>query len=151
MAPPDPVAGIERCRSITAADARLACFDAAASALASARASGEVQLVNRRELREARRGLFGFALPKLPFFRGDDTQDEASSRLDSRITSARGLGYGKYRITIADGDAVWETTESYSTLEPPQAGQPISIRKGPLGSYMVRINNQRGVKGRRVG
>ncbi len=141
---------IEACRAIGADLARLACFDREAAALVSASRSGELSVVNRADMRTARRSLFGFALPKLPFFAGDKSADEVPDVLDSTIRSARPIASGRYRIQIASGDAVWETTEASSRLEAPRAGEKIVISKGALGSYFLRINGQNGVKGRRV-
>ena len=90
-------------------------------------------------------------MPKIPFFSGDDTADVVSDTLESTIKSANGIGYGKFRMVIAEGNAVWETTEAYATMREPRAGDKIVIKRGPLGSYMLRIGSNRGVKGRRVG
>lgn len=148
--PADALGSLATCRAEANPTRRLACYDSAAASLLRAREAGEVQVVNRGELREVRRNLFGFGLPKLPFFKGDRSQNEADDRLDTRITSWRPIGYGKYRI-VAEGGAVWETTEASEAIDPPSAGQPLNIRKGSLGSYVLRINNQRGVRGRRIG
>ena len=144
------VSELGRCRAIGEDAARLACFDRASSALLAATGRGDVSVVDRSELRTTRRSLFGFGLPKLPFFRGDPTADEASETLDSKIASARELGNGKYRIGLTDGNAVWDTLETYDALDPPRSGQPVTIKRGPLGSYLVRIDGQRGVKAKRV-
>lgn len=145
----DALAALASCRSLTDAARRLACYDSTAASLLKARDTGEVQVVNRGEMQEVRRNLFGFALPRLPFFKGDRSQEEADDKLDTKVVSWRSLGYGKYRIVV-DGGAVWETTEASDAVDPPAPGQPILIRKGSLGSYVLRINNQRGLRGRRV-
>lgn len=151
-APPSPLVGaLEACRSVADAAQRLACFDKAAANLLAATQSGEVSVVDRGQLRQARKSLFGFGMPKLPFFSGDRSADEASDEIKSTIRSARAIGNGKFRIVIADGDAVWETTESFTTFDDPEPGQEIVIKRGPLGSYMLKVDGQRGVKGRRVG
>jgi len=141
---------IEACRAIGADAARLACFDREAGALVSASRSGELSVVNRADMRTARRSLFGFALPKLPFFAGDKSADEVPDTLDSTIVSAQSIANDRFRIKISAGDAVWETTESPINLSAPRAGEKIVIRKAALGSYFLRINGQNGVKGRRV-
>ncbi len=145
------VSALEACRAITDSTQRLACYDKEAGALLDATQKGDVAVVDKAEVRKARKSLFGFAMPKIPFFSGDDTADVVSDTLESTIKSANGIGYGKFRMTIAEGDAVWETTESYSTMREPRAGDKIVIKRGPLGSYMLRIGSNRGVKGRRVG
>lgn len=145
------VGALAACRAITDPTERLACYDKEAGALLTATQSGDVSVVDRADLRKARKSLFGFSMPSLPFFSGDESASEVSDTLESTITQANGIGYGKFRITIAEGNAVWETTESYGTMRDPRAGDKISIKRGPLGSYMLRIGKNRGVKGRRVG
>ncbi len=141
---------IEACRAIGADSARLACFDREAAALLAASRSGELSVVNRADMRTARRSLFGFALPKLPFFAGDKSADEVPDVLESTVGSARAIANGRYRVQIAAGDAVWETTEASTRLSAPRAGEKIVISKGALGSYFLRFNGQNGVKGRRI-
>jgi hypothetical protein len=153
--PPPPqsplVGALAACQAIADNVQRLACFDKAAGALVTAAGQGDVSVVDRAQLRTARKALFGFTMPKLPFFSGDDSASDVSDTLETTIKSASGIGYGKFRIVVAEGDAVWETTETFATLRDPKVGQKITIKRGPLGSYMIKINNQRAVKGRRVG
>jgi hypothetical protein len=145
------VNALEQCRQIADSAQRLACYDRTAPALVTAARSGEVNVVDRGQLREARRSLFGFSMPKLPFFSGDRSGEDAPSEIQSTITSAHETTYGKYRITIADGNAIWETTEDSISLHPPRSGQKIIIRQGAMGAYFLRIDGQRSIKGRRVG
>jgi hypothetical protein len=145
------VTALEACRGITDPAQRLACYDKEAGALLTATQTGNVAVVDKTEVRQARKSLFGFSVPKIPFFSGDDTADAVSDTLESTIKTANGIGYGKYRMVIAEGNAVWETTEGYATMREPQAGQKIVIKRGTLGSYILRIGSNRGVKGKRVG
>ena len=150
--PTSPLVGaLQACQSIAGDQQRLACFDRASAALVSATASGDVSVIDRAQLRTARRSLFGFSMPKLPFFAGDSSADDVSDVLETTIKSARGIGYGKYRLVIAEGDAEWEMTETFATFREPRAGQKIQIKRASLGSYLLKIGGQRGVKGRRVG
>jgi hypothetical protein len=142
---------LDQCRQVADSAARLACYDRTAPSLITAARSGEVNVVDRGQLRQARRSLFGFSMPKLPFFSGDQSAGDAPNEIQTTITSARQIEYGKYRITIAEGGAIWETTEDSISLDAPRAGQKITIRQGTMGSYFLRINGQRGIKGRRVG
>lgn len=145
------VTAIDRCRQVAEPMQRLACYDNATGALVKATTSGEVSVVDRTEVRRVRRSLFGFTMPRLPFFSGDTTAGEMQNQLDSTITSVRALNNGYYRLVIADNAAVWEITDSSVSFDPPRAGQKITILRGPLGSYFLRINGQVGVRGRRVG
>ena len=150
-APSPLVAAIDRCRQITDSTQRLACYDSAANALVQAANSGAVAVVDQNEIRKARHSLFGFTLPKIPFFSGDETADEVQKQLDSTITSVHMLANGYYRIVIADNNAVWETSDSSISFDPPRVGQKITIVRGAMGNYFLRINGQVGVRGRRVG
>ena len=150
-APSPLVAAIDRCRQITDSAQRLACYDTAANALVQAANSGAVAVVDQNEIRKARHSLFGFTLPKIPFFSGDETADEVQKQLDSTITSVHMLANGYYRIVIADNNAVWETSDSSISFDPPRVGQKITIVRGAMGNYFLRINGQIGVRGRRVG
>ena len=145
------VTAIDRCRQIADPTQRLACYDTAANALVQAANSGAVAVVDQGEIRKARHSLFGFTLPKIPFFSGDETADEAQRQLDSTITSVQALNNGYFRIVIADNNAVWEITDSSISFDPPRKGQKITIIRSALGSYFLRINGQVGVRGRRVG
>ena len=144
------VSAIDRCRQIAEPTQRLACYDSAANALVTAANTGAVAIVDQNEIRKARHSLFGFTLPKIPFFSGDETADEAQRQLDSTITSVQALNNGYYRIVIADNNAVWETSDSSISFDPPRKGQKITIIRGALGNYFLRINGQIGVRGRRV-
>ena len=145
------IGALSACRAVSDPAQRLACFDKASANLVAATTSGEVSIVDRGQLRQARRSLFGFGMPKLPFFSGDKSADEDSDELKTTVRAARAIGNGKFRITVADGNAVWETTESYTNFDDPEPGQEVVIKRGPLGSYMLRIDGQRAVTGRRVG
>jgi hypothetical protein len=150
-APSPLVTAIDRCRQITDPTQRLACYDSAANALVTAANSGAVAIVDQNEVRKVRRSLFGFSLPKIPFFSGDKTASEAQDKLDSTITSVHQLNNGYWRIVIADNNAVWETTDSSISFDDPRPGQKITIVRGALGNFFLRINGQNGVRGRRVG
>src|SRR6185437_16505263 len=72
-APSPLVSAIDRCRQIADPMQRLACYDAAAGALVQATNSGAVAVVDENEVKKVRHSLFGFSLPKIPFFSGDTT------------------------------------------------------------------------------
>ncbi len=147
---PPTLVAIEACRALADSALRLACFDVSTKRLVEAERTGDVSVVDRSQLRRARRSLFGLSMPKLPFFAGDRSAEDDKDELDSTITSAQQIGYGKYQLVIADGGATWRTTEAFTTMRDPKKGDKIVIKRGPLGSYMLRISGQRGVKGIRV-
>ena len=148
-----PIAELQRCRTITDAAARLACYDSSVAALSAATAANELVIVERQDVRKARKGLFGFALPSLGFLdgqRNDVADQEDASRLETTITAARSIGYGKYRFTVASG-GTWENTAAATAFTDPEAGDAIVLEKGSLGGYFVRFVNKRRVAAKRVG
>jgi len=142
---------IERCRQITQAAERLACYDLAAGALVEATRSGQVRVIDRAQIQQARRSLFGFQMPKLSIFSGNDADDKGADRLESTIRSVDQLASGKFRIVLTEGNAVWETSEDRLWFDPPKRGQKVVIKARPLGAYFLEINGQVGIRGRRVG
>jgi hypothetical protein len=152
QATPAPIAALTACRGLTDAAARLACFDQAAAALDTAVSQKNLVVLDREAVRKTRRSLFGFGLPRLPFFGDDDDENEApeAREITAAIASAQPFGYNKWRIKLEDG-ALWETTEAYRGFKQPGPGTKVVIKAGPLGSYVMRIGGERGVKAKRVG
>jgi hypothetical protein len=136
--PPKTYIDLLACRSIDDATARLACFDKSSADLEKAREAKEVVLLDRADVRKTRRSLFGFTLPKLPFFGGDDSADEEVKEIQTTFETVRELGLGKWQFTIPDG-GTWQTTEALTTY--PKEGQAITIKRGIAGGYMLKIGN----------
>jgi hypothetical protein len=147
---PGPVQDIEDCRSIPDVPERVRCYDKAAAALAEARRKGEVVIVDRDEVRRTRRSLFGFDLPRLPFFEGDKSADEdAPKEVEGTIKALRFMPNDKWQVTL-DSGAVWLTTEVAVRQGPPKLGEPVKIRKAAFGSYMLSVKGRRGVRAMRI-
>jgi hypothetical protein len=142
------VQAIAACRGIAEEKARLACYDSAGERLAQAVERKELVVLDRQEISETRRSLFGFSVPNIPLFRGEGGKD--SGQLETTIAGASSLGSGKWQIRLEDG-AIWQTNEAWLGLADPRPGQKIVIKRGTLGNYFLRINGQRGIRGRRVG
>ena len=145
------ISAISACRQISDPAQRLACFDKTSGELVAATEKGDVSVVDRADLRQARRSLFGFNMPKLPFFSGDKSADDVSDKLISRVTAVKALAHDRYVVRLQDGAALWETLETYGAFHAPKVGDSVEVNRGPLGSYILRFGKQRGVKGRRVG
>ena len=74
---PKVYSDIVACRALADAAARLQCYDAASKSLEEATESRQVVLLDQGEVRKTKRSLFGFSLPKIPFFgESDEEQDE---------------------------------------------------------------------------
>ncbi|HEX8623782.1 MAG TPA: hypothetical protein VF782_01755 [Allosphingosinicella sp.] len=135
------------CRAVADEKARLACYDSASARLAEAVDKKELVVLDQQEIRETRRSLFGFSLPNIPLFRGEGGGDDG--KLETTIAGASRLEGGRWQIRLEDG-AIWQTNETRLNLSDPRPGQKIVIQRGTLGNYFLRIDGQRGVRGRRV-
>jgi len=139
-----PLSKVYACAAIAAADERLACYDAAVSGLKSAEASGGVTVISREQVAEAEKQAFGLgpatladvakatapAAPKV----------EALDTIKVTVTSATKKSANLLRFTLDNGQ-VWEEIDTslgrVSGL--PAAGE---IRKGALGSFMLKIGDK---------
>jgi hypothetical protein len=147
---PAVVRALATCRGLADDAARLACFDREAGALLQSVEKKETVVLDQAEVRKTKRSLFGFTLPRLPFF-GDGKDDNDApefQQIDTPIKTVRPIGYGRFRFTIEEG-AVWETTEGINAF--PKPGQKVVIKKGVMGSYFIKFEGSRSVKGMRVG
>lgn len=146
---PAPLDALQKCRTITDDAQRLACFDLAAAALTASVQKKEVVVLDREEARKTRRSLFGFSLPKLKLFgnEDDDPEERELLEIDSTVRSVRNLGYDKISFTLEDG-AVWQTTEPVRRM--PKSGSKVHIKRASLGSYFIRFDEGRTVKGMRI-
>ena len=143
------VAALGSCQKIADGAARLACFDKAAAAIVTASDSGDIRVVDRESVRKARRSLFGFALPSIPFFNSGDEKDAVPAKLDSTILNFSSIGNGFYRFTIADEKAVWESTEA-ANIGTAKAGEPVIITRSRIGGYWAKIGKRRELRVRRI-
>lgn len=144
---------LRKCQALTDNAERLDCFDKAVSTIIAASDSDDLRIVDREEVRDTRRKLFGFSLPDLGIFgrregRGEDAKEDELEVLQTTITSVRPTGTG-YVLTTAEG-AKWQIDNVPRRLLSPKPGQSLEIRNAALSAYFLRINGQGGVKGRRI-
>ena len=133
------------CRAIQDSAARLACYDQGVAALDTAQKSNELYVADKAAMKEARRGLFGFGLPKLKIFGDEDLGDldELETTVASVSTGQRG-----YIFTLPDGARWMQTDKRY--MDKPKTGAKIKIQKAVLGSYMASINGKPGFRVERI-
>lgn len=141
-ATPKIFADVLSCRPIADTAQRLACYDRSVAALDTAQKSNELYVADREAMAEARRGLFGFSVPKLRIFNDDDMAKEVDS-LETTIAAVR-QGQRGYVFTLKDG-ARWAQTEK-KYIDEPKAGATIRIRRALMGSYMASINGKPGFR-----
>jgi hypothetical protein len=148
QARPEAFEALVRCRSLTDDSARLKCFDAAAATLQQQAENRDLVVVDRKQIREANRGLFGLDLPNVnPFGGGGGDEDEIKS-IESTVRSAMQDGDGRWVVTLED-NSIWAQTDNYPFAVNPKRGHKVKIVKASMGSYMMRVNGQPGVRARR--
>ncbi|WP_162938899.1 hypothetical protein [Brevundimonas naejangsanensis] len=142
---------LSECRSIADDAERLRCFDRTADALDAAEQQGELVVMDRDQVRQARRQLFGFSAPALPsiFSRGDDGAEGAD--VDAVETTLLGAGQdheGKWTFRLADGSE-WRQIDSAPVRFQNRAGTEIRVRRAALGSYLLTAGASRAVRVKR--
>lgn len=143
------IESLEQCRAIADDSARLQCFDREVGALVTATNEGEVRVVDSNDLKKARRGLFGFSLPKLGIF-GGNNGDENLEALTSTVTRVQPLGNSEWYFWIEEGDAKWQIKRDPARNFAPKVGDAVELEKASLGTYWVRLNGRRAMRGVRV-
>ncbi|MGO4408823.1 MULTISPECIES: hypothetical protein [unclassified Brevundimonas] len=139
---------VARCRQITSDVERLRCFDNAAGALDAAERQGEVVVVDRGQIREARRQLFGFELPSLPPMFSRDEADEKIDAVETTLLSAGQGADGKWLFRLADGSE-WRQIDSDPVRFQNREGMEIRVRRASLGSYQLTAGRSRAVRVKR--
>ncbi|MEE4155574.1 MAG: hypothetical protein V2I27_15550 [Erythrobacter sp.] len=143
------VAKLETCTTLTDDAERLACFDREVGALVGATSTGEVKVVDAEAIKEARRGLFGFRLPKIGLFgEGDEEEIEI---LQSTVTRVRQVAPNEWHFWIAEGDAQWRIKNGRMGFRPPEVNDEVEFKPASMGTYWIKINGRTGVRGERIG
>jgi hypothetical protein len=139
------------CTEIKSDSERLSCFDRTASALNAAVAQREITVLDKEDVRKARRSMFGFLMPNLAAFGlGERSSSKSSAEeltLETVIRSVRSVSYGKWDIETEE-QAVWRNVDLLDSA--PTAGEKLHIKKGALGSFFLKAGAARAVRAQRV-
>ncbi|MBV8687475.1 MAG: hypothetical protein JOZ90_14405 [Alphaproteobacteria bacterium] len=147
---PEAFEALVRCRAIADDKARLQCFDSAAQNLQQAAERKELVVIDRKQIRETKRSLFGLDLPRLSIFGGGDgdNDEEAVTSIESTVAGAVQDGNGRWIVKLADG-STWAQTDNEPLALRPRAGQKIKVRRAALGSYTMNVNGQPAIRVKR--
>ena len=143
---PTAVDRLLACRTQTDPGARLACFDRTSAAASDALARKDVVVINRQAIKRTRTTLFGLSLPRLDIL-GTDDKDELK-QIESVVAAAREVPDG-YIFILKDGSQ-WAQTDGQPIALPPEAGDKVIVKKAALGSFMLKLGSQPGVRVRRT-
>lgn len=145
--PPAQIGKLLACRDIGSAEERLNCFDRETRAVADALARRDLVAVDRAKMTSTRRSLFGLTLPRLNIF-GDDEGDEVK-QVEGVIAGVGRNRDGGYTFRLADG-ARWSQMDDKPIALEPRAGDKVVVKRGLLGSYILNVAGQSGVKVQRI-
>lgn len=146
--PPESFTQLLQCRSLSDSAARLACYDDATARLQQAQQQQEIVIVDKAEVKEAKKGLFGFTLPQIKLFGGGSGDDEVNE-IEFTIATVRQYDYGRWRFTTTDG-AVWDQVDTEPLAVDPRPGNKVVVKRAAMGSFKARVNGQPPIRVRRV-
>lgn len=144
---PEILDRVVACRQITAEAARLACYDEAVGTLDQAQRQGDVVVVDRNQVREARRQLFGFQMPSITLFDQGERPESVDS-IETTLVRAGQYAEGKWVFTLAD-ESVWRQIDSERVNFRNRPGEAVRVRRAAMGSYLMTIGSSRAVRVRR--
>jgi hypothetical protein len=145
---PEAFEALVRCRGVADDKARLQCYDAASAAMEQAAERHELVVVDRKQMRETRRTLFGIDIPRLNLFGGGADEADEVKEVEGVISNAFQDGNGRWVVRTEDG-ATWAQIDNQVIAVRPRPGQKVRIHRGAIGSYIMNVNGQPGVKARR--
>ncbi len=132
------------CKAIADDARRLACYDTAVAAMASAEQSGDLVSLDRQQRQQVRRQAFGFTLPSLSMFDVGE-KGEGVNKIDEVVASASQDAYGKWTLRMQDG-AVWRQIDDEMLSRRPKSGSNVVIQRGAIGSFMAIVDGQPGIR-----
>ena len=136
------VQAVVDCRKIEDAAQRLACYDAAVEAMNKAESTGDLVTLDRRQRQAVRKQAFGFTLPTLSMF---DTGEKQVDQIDETLATSHQIAQGKWVFQMQDG-AIWRQIDDEWLSRPPHPGSVVKISRAMLGSYMLSVDGQPGLR-----
>lgn len=148
---PELLGNLVECRRIPDIETRVACYDRQVDRLDAAERRGDVVVVDRKQVQETRRSLFGLSLPRLAIFGRDDQPQAAPevTEVETTLQAATEGRDGRWQFVLADG-ARWRQAESKALSYTPKPGQKIRIRQAAFGSYLANIAGHIAIRVARV-
>jgi hypothetical protein len=136
------------CLAVPDRDARLACFEEAATKLKAATEKQDIVVVDRDQIKKTKRTLFGLPLPRIDILGGGSDQDEVK-QVDGIVSSAHRDGDGRWVVSLQDG-AVWQQIDDRVVARAPRSGFTVRIERATMGTFMMRVQNQPGIRVKRL-
>lgn len=135
------------CRKLTDTAERLACYDRTVAELDAAEQKKDVVVVDKEQIREARRSVFGFKLPRIKLF-GSGGGEEEIDEIVSTVKVISTRSDGRVAFTIEDG-ARWVQSDDRA-LVGVKPGRKVTIKRAAMGSFFARFEGTIGIRVERV-
>ncbi len=145
--PPAAFTGLVQCRTIADDPARLACFDSRSAELDAATVRRDIVVMDRNQVRDTRRTLFGLAVPKLAIL--DANEADEVKQIEGVVKRARRDEDNRWIMSLQDG-ASWRQIDGHVLGLEPRVGSKVVVRRAALGSFMMSIERQPGIRVKRV-
>ena len=136
---------VVKCRTLADAAERLACYDKSVAELDTAAREREVVVVDRDQVQEARRSVFGLTLPRIRLFEGSGEPD--LDEVEGVVASISEQG-GRVSFTLQDG-ARWVQTDDRTVVNV-RPGTRVTLKKAALGSYFAKFHGSISIRVKRV-
>jgi hypothetical protein len=162
----DPLAALQKCRTLSDTSQKAACYDIAMDRLEADRAANKISIITGTQIEGLQRDAFGFNLPSLPRLRLgralgtpgknalSDAQDTKAGKILKKSKSGEVLRVaytvsrvsilpnGRKRIYLTDGQ-VWEQVGSDAPRFRGSAPYKVQIKKASMGSYLLAVEGSR--------
>lgn len=138
------VQSLSDCRKLTDDAFRLACYDKAAALLDEAEQQGQVVVLDREQVKTARRQTFGLSLPAFTLFNHGSKEDRIDN-ITLTIDRVAQTQDGKWIMSDADG-VTWAQIDAEYLESAPHKGSILKIRAAAIGSYLCNIDGQRAIR-----
>jgi hypothetical protein len=137
------------CRSVAADAERLACYDKAVSALDQAQKSGAVVVVDREQIKEAKKDAFGFNLPSFgKLFDRNGEKTEQVNEIELVVDHAFKNGNGKW-VIVMEGGQTWRQIDTNELTRIPHKGSKAVVKRGAIGSFSIKVDGDLSFKAHR--
>jgi hypothetical protein len=145
---PAPVTRLLGCRAITTAADRLACFDRESAVVGQTLERKELVVFDREAVTKTRRSLFGFSVPDLGVFGGNDS--DAVKQIEGVLAATGTNRDGGATFTLVDGSR-WTQIDDRPLFGDPKRGAKVTVKRGTLGAFILTVAGQPSVKVKRIG
>lgn len=148
-AAPEQMQRLLSCEARQGSTERLQCFDREIAAIRQSLERRDLVVVDRAQATQTRRGLFGFSVSGLGGLFDGDGEDEVK-QIESLVKRGYRNPEGGWTVLLGDNSRWTQTDDSPIALEP-RSGDKVVIKRAAFGSFSMSVNQQPGVKVRRIG